>query len=107
MFSQNTKYYKSSLKISTSIEDQAKIVFQRIEKILASGSTGMGDITKLNLFFLKGEQGGGFTEDFHRVAEVWGEIAPSTNPSMTAVQTHGLPADGLLFQADCIAVNSN
>jgi len=104
---QNAMPDKSSLKISTGIEDQAKIVFQRIERILASGNIGMGDITKLNLFFLRGEQGGGFTEDFHKVAEVWEKIAPSTNPSMTAVQTHGLPADGLLFQADCIAINSN
>lgn len=81
---------------------QARIVFQRLAKVLADGGCSLDDVVKLNLF-LVGE-GADVAEEFHEVCKVWAELAPNAHPAMTPVRVHELARPGLLVQADCTAL---
>ena len=57
---------------------------------------------KLNLFFVADDASS--AEAFHAVSAVWADMAPGAHPAMTPVRVHELVRDGLLVQADCIAL---
>ena len=57
---------------------------------------------QLNLFFVADDAGS--AEAFHAVSAVWADMAPGAHPAMTPVRVHELVRDGLLVQADCIAL---
>ncbi len=85
------------------IEEQARVVFDRLQRILAEDNASLDDLVKLNLFFADNAHATQ-DEDFHIVSKVWEELAPDAHPAMTPVRVYGLPHQGLLFQADGIAI---
>ncbi|MDH3673048.1 MAG: Rid family hydrolase [Gammaproteobacteria bacterium] len=92
-----------SVLAANNIEEQARIVFDRVRRVLAEDNADLNDLVKLNLFFANdaaSPQG----EDYHAVAQVWSEMAPDAHPAMTPVRVYGLPRQGLLLQADGIAI---
>jgi enamine deaminase RidA (YjgF/YER057c/UK114 family) len=86
------------------IEEQSRIVFERLrDALLPSGAT-LNDVVKLNLFFAS--DGNDVSEELHAVMAVWAEMAPNSSPAMTPVRAYELSQSGLLIQADCIAMKS-
>ncbi len=81
---------------------QARIVFERMASVLSDGSASLDDVVKLNLFIVG--MGEDVEEEFHRISEVWAEMAPNARPAVTPVRVYELARDGLLVQADCIAL---
>ncbi len=87
------------------VEEQARIVFERVRRVPAEGGADLEDLVKLNLF-LVGEPGStDIADNFHKVARVWGATASDAHPAMTPVRVYGLPGSGVLVQADGIAIN--
>ncbi|MGI9305330.1 MAG: Rid family hydrolase, partial [Gammaproteobacteria bacterium] len=85
------------------IEEQARIVFDRVQRVLAEDNASLNDLVKLNLFF-SNDAAAPNGDDYHAVARVWKELAPDAHPAMTPVRVYGLPREGLVLQADGIAV---
>ncbi len=86
------------------VAGQARIVFDRVARVLAEGGASLDDLVKLNLF-LVGEEGAPDVADaFYAVCDVWRQVAPNARPAMTPVRVYGLPREGLLVQADGIAI---
>ena len=81
---------------------QARIVFERLASVLAGDGASLDDVVKLNLFFVA--EDGATAESFAAMSKAWAEIAPDAHPAMTPVRVHELARDGLLVQADCIAL---
>ena len=81
---------------------QARVVFERLAKVLAEDGCDLADVVKLNLFLVG--DGEDVAEEFHAVSRVWAEMAPSAHPAMTPVRVHELARPGLLVQADCTAL---
>ena len=84
------------------IAAQARIAFERLAAVLAADGAKLSDVVKLNLFFVADDAGS--AEAFHAVSAVWADMAPGAHPAMTPVRVHELARDGLLVQADCIAL---
>jgi len=84
------------------IAGQARIVFERMASVLQDGNASLDDVVKLNLFIVG--NGEDISDEFHVVSAVWAEIAPNAHPAMTPVRVHELAREGLLVQADCIAL---
>jgi len=84
------------------VAGQARIVFKRLASVLAADGATLDDVVKLNLFFVA--DGDASAAAFHAISAVWAEIAPHAYPAMTPVRVHELARDGLLVQADCIAL---
>jgi len=59
-------------------------------------------VVKLNLFFVA--DAAKSPEAFHAISAVWADMAPNAHPAMTPVRVHELARQGLLVQADCIAL---
>ena len=91
-----------SVEHENDIAGQARITFGRLQSILAEVNASLDDIVKLNLFLVGNGQD--IEDEFHQVSQVWSEICPNGNPAMTPVRVHELARPGLLFQADCIAL---
>jgi len=81
---------------------QSRIAFERLAAVLAADGATLDDVVKLNLFFVADDAGS--AEAFHAVSAVWADMAPGAHPAMTPVRVHELVRDGLLVQADCIAL---
>jgi enamine deaminase RidA (YjgF/YER057c/UK114 family) len=81
---------------------QARIVFDRVAKVLAKDGATLNDVVKLNIFMVG--DGPDIEDIFHAVSRVWSEVAPNAHPAMTPVRVHDLARPGLLFQADCVAL---
>ncbi|MCP4330108.1 MAG: hypothetical protein GY791_16915 [Alphaproteobacteria bacterium] len=86
------------------VEEQARIVFERVRRVLAEGGAELDDLVKLNLFLVAEQGDSDVAGKFHKVARVWSEVAPNAHPAMTPVRVYGLPGAGTLVQADAIAV---
>ncbi|MZR29641.1 Rid family hydrolase [Sneathiella litorea] len=84
------------------ISGQARIVFERLQKVLAQDGATLDDIVKLNLFIVG--EGPDAEDAFHTLLAVWSEMAPNAHPALTPVRVHELARPGLLVQADCIAL---
>lgn len=84
------------------VAGQAKIIFERIARVLGETDVSLDDIVKLNLFIVG--DGRDVENEFHVVSNVWSQLAPSAHPAMTPVRVHELARPGLLVQADCIAL---
>ena len=82
--------------------EQARIVFERLASVLATDSATLDDVVKLNIFFVA--EDGETPETFAAVSAAWTNVAPNAHPAMTPVRVHELARDGLLVQADCIAL---
>ena len=82
------------------IEEQARIVFDRLRHVLAKDGADLKDLAKLNLFIVGSDDEPDVAESFHKVAKIWSEVAPDAHPAMTPVRVHELPCAGLLLQAD-------
>lgn len=83
------------------ISEQARVVFERLQKIVKQSGATLEDTVKLNIF-LVGDLN--IEDDFHKVTEIWKEVAPDSSPALTAVHVHELALPDLLIQADLIAV---
>ncbi len=83
------------------ISAQAKVVFERLQTVLAATGACLNDIVKLNLFIVGEDHE--IESAFHKVCRIWAEACPEGYPAMTTVRVHELPRPGLLIQADCIA----
>ena len=81
---------------------QARIVFERLASVLAADGATLDDVVKLNLFFVA--EDGETAETFAALSAAWTNIAPDAHPAMTPVRVHELAGDGLIVQADCIAL---
>ncbi len=86
------------------VEGQARIVFERLAKVLADDEATLDDIVKLNLFIVG--DGADVADVFHTASRVWAETAPNAHPAITPVRVHELARPGLLIQADCVALKS-
>ncbi|MFO1173395.1 MAG: Rid family hydrolase [Hyphomicrobiaceae bacterium] len=86
------------------IKGQARIVFGRLKDALQASGATLGDVVKMNLFFVS--DGADVCEELDTAMTVWAEMAPHSAPAMTAVRVYELSKPGLLFQADCVAVTS-
>jgi len=84
------------------VAGQAKITFERLASVLAADGAALQDVIKLNLFFATDDSA--MEEAFATVSAVWADMAPDAHPAMTPVRVHELARDGLLVQADCIAL---
>ncbi|MFC1680514.1 RidA family protein [Pseudomonadota bacterium] len=84
------------------IDGQARIVFDRIKRVLAEADASLDDVVKLNLFFA--DDGDDIAGIFHAVSRIWAETAPGSHPAMTPVRVHELARPGLMLQADCVAL---
>ena len=84
------------------VNAQAKVVFERLQTVLAETESCLNDVVKLNLFIVGEDHE--IESAFHRVCRTWAEICPDGHPAMTTVRVHELPRPGLLIQADCIAL---
>ncbi len=83
------------------IQEQSKIVFQRLNNALALHNATLDDVVKLNLFIASDSND--ISQEFHSTLATWAELAPNSKPAMTPVQAYELSQPGLLIQADCIA----
>lgn len=81
---------------------QARIVFDRLAKVLGELDAALDDVVKLNLFIVG--DGDDVETQFHDVSRVWSEMAPNAHPAVTPVRVHELARPGLLVQADCVAI---
>jgi enamine deaminase RidA (YjgF/YER057c/UK114 family) len=81
---------------------QARIIFDRLKRVLAEADASLEDVVKLNLFFVN--DGDDVAEPFHAVSRIWAEIAPNAHPAMTPVRVHELARPELMLQADCVAL---
>lgn len=84
------------------IAAQARVVFKRVESILADADASLEDIVKLNLFIVG--DGQDIENEFHQVCKVWAQMCPNGHPAMTPVRVHELARPGFLFEADCVAI---
>ena len=84
------------------IAGQTRIVFERLASVLAADGATLDDVVKLNLFFVA--DAAKSPEAFHAISAVWADMAPNAHPAMTPVRVHELARQGLLVQADCIAL---
>lgn len=84
------------------IAGQARVVFERLAKVLAEDGATLDDVVKLNLFFVR--EGEDVSKYFHATSRVWAELAPNAHPTVTAVRSYEMPCPGLLIQADCVAL---
>ncbi|MFT5509325.1 MAG: enamine deaminase RidA (YjgF/YER057c/UK114 family) [Hyphomicrobiaceae bacterium] len=84
------------------IEQQSRIVFERLKDALVPSGATLDDIVKLNLFFVS--DGNDVSEELHAAMAAWAEMAPHSTPAMTPVRVYELSQPGLLIQADCIAM---
>lgn len=84
------------------IEAQSRVVFGRLEQILAKDDATLNDIVKINIFIVGDDDQ--IEDAFHTASRVWAEIAPDAYPAMTPVRVHELARPGALIQADCIAI---
>jgi 3-hydroxyisobutyrate dehydrogenase len=84
------------------IEGQARIVFNRLARVLKKDGAILDDIVKLNLFLVG--DGKDVSEQFHVTSRIWSEMAPDAHPAMTPVRVHELARPGLLVQADAVAL---
>ncbi len=82
--------------------EQARIVFERLASVLAADGATLDDVVKLNIFFVAEDNQ--TAETFNAMSAAWTNIAPDAHPAMTPVRVHELARDGLLVQADCIAL---
>jgi len=89
------------------VEEQARVVFDRIGRVLAKDGAGLEDVAKLNLFLVGRNGAADVADSFHKVARVWSEVAPDAHPAVTPVRVHELPRPGLLVQADVVAVKGS
>ena len=81
---------------------QGKVVFERIQRILAQAGATLEDVVKLNLFLAGADDEIG--DAFHQVSRVWAGLCAHGHPAMTAVRVHEPVKPGLLVQADCVAL---
>ena len=81
---------------------QSRVVFERIQGILAQAGATLEDVVKLNLFLVGADDE--IEDSFHQMFRLWAEICPDGHPAMTAVRVHESAKPGLLIQADCIAL---
>lgn len=91
-----------SVMFSGDVSGQARSVFQRMASVLQSDSATLDDVVKLNLFIVASDDE--MADAFHAVSREWSAIAPAACPAMTVVRVDELPRDGILVQADCIAL---
>ncbi len=84
------------------MEKQARIVFERMHKVLAKFGATLDDVVKLNIFIVSNDTE--ISRAFHTISNIWAEMAPKAHPAMTPVRVHELTHSGLLVQADCIAL---
>lgn len=91
-----------SIQAGSDIAGQARIVFERLASVLAADGATLNDVVKLNLFFVA--DAARSAEAFHTISAVWADVAPNAHPAMTPVRVHELAREGLLVQADCIAL---
>jgi enamine deaminase RidA (YjgF/YER057c/UK114 family) len=84
------------------VAGQARVVFERLAKVLATDNATLDDIVKLNLFIVG--DGDDVADQFHAISQIWSEVAPNAHPAVTPVRVHELARSGLLVQADCVAL---
>ena len=85
------------------IESQTRIVIERLSRVLGDGGATLNDIVKLNVFLVGDDSN--IAEAFHRVTQVWSEVAPNVKPAITPVRVYELAHPDALIQMDCIAIN--
>ena len=81
---------------------QSKVVFERIQRILAQAGATLEDVVKLNLFLVGADDE--IEDAFHQVSRLWAGLCLDGHPAMTAVRVHEPAKPGLLIQVDCIAL---
>lgn len=91
-----------SVLLDNDISGQAKLVFERLAKVLAQDGATLNDVVKLNLFFVSEDDD--VSKYFYATSRVWKELAPNAHPTMTAVNSYEMPRPGVLIQADCVAI---
>jgi len=87
---------------SGDMETQARVVIERLAKILSRGGATLDDIVKVNIFLVGDDSS--ISELFHLVSAIWSEVAPNAKPAMTPVRVHELAHPDALIQMDCIAI---
>ncbi len=86
------------------VEGQASFVFDRLRSVLREGGADLDDLVKHNLFLVDDSGLADVAENFHRISQVWSEMAPDACPAMTPMRVHELPVTGALVQTDGIAL---
>ena len=94
-------FHKICGRFPGNLQEQSKIVFQRLNNALALHNATLDDVVKLNLFIASDSND--ISQEFHSTLATWAELAPNSKPAMTPVQAYELSQPGLLIQADCIA----
>jgi enamine deaminase RidA (YjgF/YER057c/UK114 family) len=81
---------------------QTRMALERMVKILAKDHATLDDVVKLNMFIVGDDAD--IEQSFHRVSEIWADVAPNARPAMTPVRVHELAHPDALVQVDCIAM---
>lgn len=81
------------------LEAQTRLVFSRIEQILAEGGMGLDDVVKLQIYVKN-------INDSKVVSAVRNELFAQAKPASTLVEVSGFVKDGCLLEIDVVAAKS-
>lgn len=86
------------------IELQTRNVFEALSRLLEEAGAGWRDVIKLNTFYVCNETGHAVQAFWEKMNRIRLEYLPTPGPAGTAVRVAGLMYDGLLIEAEVIAV---
>lgn len=86
------------------IEEQTRIVFENVTRILEEAGAGWEHVVKLNTFYVFDGEPTDAQEFWRKMTEIRKEFLPDPGPCGTGVRVAGLMYDGLVIEVEAIAV---
>ncbi|MGF2949531.1 RidA family protein [Microbacterium alcoholitolerans] len=88
---------------SDDIEEQTRIVFENIGKVLEEAGTSFKHLVKFNTYYVFDGPDDELQEYWEKMTRVRLQYLPSPGPAGTAVRVSGLAYPGLLLEVEAIA----